>query len=167
MLYPCSILLGENSKSESLGIAYAGHAQEQDTGVKVIHIGKSTSSITRAKSLSQSGGISTYRGLIKVAQSAIDSKVLVECDALMLDEQSTSKTYPAMDILTQEVTVSHEAKVGSLSHEKLSYLAMRGFSQAAAKQFVVKGFSSPIVSKFPLEYAAELNKLLELEVIEQ
>ncbi|MCA9486631.1 SufD family Fe-S cluster assembly protein [Candidatus Woesearchaeota archaeon] len=164
MLYPASVLVGENSHSESLGIAFATKGQHQDTGAKMIHVGKNTSSIIRAKSISKDSGISSYRGLVKVNSSAKGAKVSVECDALLVDEHSVSNTYPNMDIGTDDATVAHEAKVGKISEEDIYYLMARGLSEEQAKQMIVSGFVSDVVKQLPLEYAIELNKLIELEM---
>lgn len=164
MLYPCSVLLGENSKSESLGIAFAGEGQNQDAGTKVIHIGKNTSSVIKAKSISKDGGISSYRGLVKVGQMAENATSTVECDALMVDDISLSNTFPQMEVSRQDAQVSHEARVGKIGDEEIFYLMSRGLSEQQAMQLIVNGFSAPVVKKLPLEYAVELNKLIELEM---
>jgi Fe-S cluster assembly protein SufB len=164
MLYPCSILLGDNSKSESLGIAFAGEDQDQDTGTKVIHMGKNTSSIIKAKSISKDGGISSYRGLVKVGRRAENAISSVECDALMVDEESVSNTYPTMDVERPDADVVHEATVGKIGDEEIFYLMSRGLNEEEAKQLIVRGFANEVVKKLPLEYAVELNKLIELEM---
>lgn len=164
MLYPCSVLRGRGAKSDSLGIAFAGPGQEQDTGSKVIHAAPETTSIIRAKSISAGGGISTYRGLVKVTKKAQRSKIGVECDALLMDELSVSNTYPTMDIHTHDVDIAHEATVGKIGDDEIFYLMSRGLSEEAALQMVVSGFIEPIVKALPLEYALELNKLIELEM---
>ena len=164
MLYPCSILRGENAHSESLGIAFAGSEQDQDTGSKVIHAASNTTSIIKAKSISKDGGISSYRGLVKVMPNAKNIKSNVQCDALLLDEKSVSKTFPYMKINSPTATVGHEASVSKVSEEQLFYLQSRGLSEEQATKVIVSGFISPIVKALPLEYAIELNKLIELEV---
>lgn len=164
MLYPCSVLIGENSKSESLGIAFAGKDQDQDTGSKVIHVGKNTSSVIKAKSISKDGGISSYRGLVKVSKYAENAISSVECDALMIDDKSVSNTYPQMEVDREDAQVIHEAKVGKIGEEEIFYLMSRGMTEEQAKQLVVHGFINPISKKLPLEYAIELNKLIELEM---
>jgi Fe-S cluster assembly protein SufB len=164
MLYPCSILRGEAAHSESLGIAFAGSEQDQDTGSKVIHAASNTTSIIKAKSISKDGGISSYRGLVKVTPNAKNIKSNVQCDALLLDENSVSKTYPYMKINSPTATVGHEASVSKVSDEQLFYLQSRGLSEEQAIKVIVSGFISPIVKALPLEYAIELNKLIELEV---
>ncbi|MAG60305.1 Fe-S cluster assembly protein SufB [archaeon] len=164
MLYPCSILIGENAHSESLGIAFAGNEQDQDTGSKVIHAASNTTSIIKAKSISKDGGISSYRGLVKVTPNAKNIKSNVQCDALLLDDKSVSKTFPAMSINSPTSRVGHEASVSKVSEEQLFYLQSRGLSEEQAIKVIVGGFISPIVKALPLEYAIELNKLIELEV---
>lgn len=164
MLYPCSVLLGENSHSESIGIAFSGEEQDQDTGSKVIHLGKNTSSIIKAKSISKDGGISSYRGLVTITPSAENAISTVECDALLVDERSISNTYPAMDVRRSDAQITHEAKVGKIGEAEVFYLMSRGLSEEQAKQMIVAGFASDVVKRLPLEYAAELNKLIELEM---
>jgi Fe-S cluster assembly protein SufB len=164
MLYPCSVLIGENSHSENIGIAFAGKGQDQDTGSKVIHIGKNTSSIIKAKSLSQDGGISSYRGLVNISKFAKNAISSVECDALLLDDISISNTYPQMNVESDDAEISHEAKVGRIGEEELFYLMSRGLDEEKARQLIVAGFANDVVRRLPLEYAAELNKLLELEM---
>jgi Fe-S cluster assembly protein SufB len=164
MLYPCSVLLGDRSSSDSLGVAFAGAGQDQDTGAKVIHVGKNTSSVIRAKSISKNGGISSYRGLVKVMGSARGTKSRVECDALILDEKSVSKTYPYMRVDNKQSKIEHEASVSKVSEEQLFYLTSRGLSEDQAIKMIVSGFIAPVVKALPLEYAIELNKLIELEI---
>ena len=164
MLYPCSVLRGRGARSDSLGVAFAGPGQNQDTGSKAIHAAPETKSTIRAKSISAGGGISTYRGLVKVNGNATGSKVAVECDALLIDDASISNTHPKMEIDTNEVDVAHEARVGKIGDEEIFYLQSRGLSEEQAMQMVVAGFIEPIVKALPLEYALELNKLIELEM---
>ena len=164
MLYPCSILRGEGSQSHSLGVAFAGPGQNQDTGSKVIHAAPNTTSTIRAKSISKGGGISTYRGYVSATHAAAGSKSSVNCDALLIDEGSVSNTYPSMKVTTDKVDVAHEATVGKIGEEELFYLMSRGLSQDAAMRMIVSGFVEPIVKSLPLEYAVELNKLIELEM---
>lgn len=164
MLYPCSILLGESSHSESLGIAFAGKDQDQDTGSKVIHIGANTTSVIKSKSISKDGGISSYRGLVKISKTAKGAVSSIECDALMVDDISISNTFPSMEVGRDDATVSHEARVGKIGEDEIFYLMSRGLSEAGAMQMIVNGFASPVVKKLPLEYAIELNKLIELEM---
>lgn len=164
MLYPCSVLIGKNAKSEYLGIAFAGKGQTQDTGTKVYHLAPNTTSIVQSKSISTEGGTTTYRGLIKIGKNAKNSKVSVECDALMTDSLSTSNTIPYIDVNNKDVDLAHEATVGSISDEVIFYLMSRGISEQDAKKMIVSGFIEPIVKALPLEYAVELNKLIELEM---
>ncbi len=164
MLYPCSVLVGEGASSDSLGIAFAGPGQNQDTGSKVIHAAPYTSSVIRAKSISKSGGISSYRGLVKVIKKAKHTKCSVTCDALLLDNKSTSNTYPFMKIDTNKVNIAHEATVGKIGDEEIFYLMSRGLTREQAMQMVVSGFIEPVVRSLPMEYAIELNKLIELEM---
>lgn len=164
MLYPAAILMGENSHCESLGIAFAGEGQNQDTGTKVIHIGKNTSSTLTSKSISKDGGISSYRGLVKIAKSAQNAKVSVECDALMIDNKSESNTYPQMEVFNDSAQIAHEATVGKIGDKEINYLMARGLSEEQAKQMIVSGFINPVIKQLPLEYAVELNKLIELEM---
>ena len=164
MLYPCSVLIGEGAFSESLGIAFANAGQQQDTGSKVIHAAPNTKSIIRSKSISKAGGISTYRGLVRVTENAVNSKSNVQCDALLLDDKSTSKTYPFMKIDNNHVDIGHEATVSKIGDEQLFYLMSRGLTQEQAMKTIVSGFIDPVVRALPLEYAVELNKLIELEI---
>ncbi len=164
MLYPATILRGEGAHSENLGIAFAGKGQNQDTGSKVIHAAPNTTSRIRAKSISKDGGISTYRGLVKVTKNATNVKTSIDCDALLIDEESVSNTYPTMVIENEQVDVAHEAKVGKISQEKIFYLMSRGLTEEQATQLIVAGFIEPVTKQLPLEYAVELNKLIELEM---
>ena len=164
MLYPCSILRGERAKSDSLGVAFAAKDQNQDTGSKVIHAAPNTHSVIRAKSISKSGGISTYRGLVRVNKNAKNTKCRVECDALLIDDESVSNTFPTMKIDSNKVDIAHEASVGKIGDDEIFYLMSRGLSEEQAMQMVVSGFIEPIVKALPLEYAVELNKLIELEM---
>jgi len=164
MLYPCSVLKGEYARSDSLGIAFAGPGQNQDTGSKVIHLAPNTTSTIKAKSISKAGGISTYRGYVKITKNAVNSRSSVVCDALLIDGQSVSNTYPFMKIYTNKVDLAHEATVGRIGEEQIFYLMSRGLTQEQAMQMIVSGFIEPIVKALPLEYAIELNKLIELEM---
>ncbi|MBI2546178.1 Fe-S cluster assembly protein SufB [Candidatus Woesearchaeota archaeon] len=164
MLYPCTILKGDRSRADHLSIAYAGHGQNQDTGSKVYHFGKNTTSVVKAKSISKDGGITTYRGLLKIGKGAINSKSNVQCDALILDAVSKSDTVPFIDIKEDKVSVGHEATVGKISDEQIFYLMSRGIKQEQAMQMIVCGFIEPIIKELPLEYAVELNRLIQLEM---
>ncbi len=164
MLYPCSVLQGEGSKAEHLGLAVAGEGQIQDTGAKVIHMAKNTTSTIVSKSMSSKGGITSYRGLVKVLPQATNVTTSVSCDALILDEKSISDTYPDMQIENDEVTISHEASVGKISEDELFYLMSRGIEQEEAISMIVNGFIEPIIKALPLEYAVEMNRLVEMEM---
>ncbi len=164
MLYPSSVLKGEGAKASHLGIAYAGSGQNQDTGAKVYHLAPNTSSHIRMKSISKDGGICTYRGTVKVAKGAKNSKIASACDALILDRKSSSNTIPKIDIQEESVEMSHEATVGRLSTEKIFYLMNRGLKEEEAVQMIISGFIEPVVKELPLEYAVELNKLIQLEM---
>ncbi len=164
MLYPCSVLVGEYARTESIGIAFAGHDQNQDTGTKVIHVASNTSSFIQSKSISKNGGISSYRGLVKVMPSSQNCQSRVQCDALIMDDSSCSNTYPFMKIDNPSAEISHEATVGRITDEQIFYLMSRGLTEAEATKMIVSGFIEPVVKALPLEYAVELNKLIELEV---
>lgn len=164
MLYPCSVLKGKNSKSDYIGIAYAGNGQYQDTGCKVYHLNENTSSTVLSKGISVDGGISSYRGLVQINKGAIKSKSSVRCDGLMLDNKSKAMTLPSMDVHENDVEVSHEAAVGKVGEEDLFYLMSRGLPESEAIKLIVAGFIEPVIKALPLEYALELNKLIELEI---
>jgi len=164
MLYPTSVLIGENAKSDSLGIAFAGKNQNQDAGSKVIHLASNTKSRIISKSISKDGGITTYRGLVYVDKKAINSTTSTTCDALLVGDGSVSNTYPHLKINNKEVLVSHEASVGKIGDEEIFYLMSRGLSEDEAIKLLVTGFIESIVKQLPLEYAVELNKLIALEM---
>lgn len=164
MLYPCSILKGDYAKADHLGVAFANTGQNQDTGAKVIHIGKHTSSNVISKSISKWGGISTYRGLVDIKKSAEGAVSQVECDGLILDESSVSNAIPDIVVGNSSGTVAHEASAGKINPEDLFYLQSRGISEDAAKAMIVNGFISPIVKELPLEYASEMNVLIGMEM---
>jgi Fe-S cluster assembly protein SufB len=164
MLYPSSVLLGEGARSESLGVVLAGEGQTQDTGAKVIHVAPRTSSIISSKSISKDGGVSNYRGLVKVLPGAHDVRVSVDCDALILDDASESNTYPSVKNQNNTTDIAHEARVGKIGEQEIFYLKTRGFTEEEAKRLMVNGFVEPVIKALPLEYALELNKLIELEM---
>ncbi|MBI4836155.1 MAG: Fe-S cluster assembly protein SufB [Candidatus Abawacabacteria bacterium] len=164
MLYPCSVLRGEGAHSDSLGIAFAGPGQDQDTGAKVIHVAPHTTSTIRAKSISKGGGISSYRGQVRITPGAHHAKVSVHCDALLFDKTSSSRTYPVMKVENDTAIIAHEASVGKISDDEIFYLMSRGISKEQAIQMIVSGFIDPVVRALPLEYAVELNKLIALEM---
>ena len=164
MLYPMSILKGDRSRCEFTGVTFAVAGQYLDTGCKIIHQGKQTSSTVHSKSISKNGGTAFYRGLLKVLPEATGARSTVECESLMLDNESTSDTIPIIDINNDSVDIGHEAKIGRISDEAIFYLMSRGISEDEAKAMIVRGFVEPISKELPLEYAVELNKLIELEL---
>ncbi|OIO54411.1 Fe-S cluster assembly protein SufB [Candidatus Peregrinibacteria bacterium CG1_02_54_53] len=164
MLYPCSVLTGEAASCEHLGLAMAGKNQWQDTGAKVIHLAPHTSSVVISKSVSRDGGRTVYRGLLKVAPEAKDTTASIQCDALLLDAKSSTATVPDLQIGTDDATIAHEATVGKLSEEDLFYAMSRGLSEPEAKTMIVRGFVEPIMQQIPLEYAVEMNRLIEMEM---
>ncbi len=164
MKYPCVYLVGEGAKGEILSIAFAGNGQHQDAGAKVIHAAPNTSSRITSKSISKAGGRSSYRGLVKVYPNAVKSKVSVECDALLIDEASRSDTYPTMEIDADDVRVEHEARVSKVAEEQLFYLTSRGLTEDEARLLIINGFIEPFTKELPMEYAVELNRLIELEM---
>ncbi len=163
-LYPTTVLKGDDSHSEFTGITFAGAGQNLDTGAKMIHIGKHTSSYINTKSISKGGGISTYRSSIEIAHSASQARASVSCASLMLDSQSRSDTIPAMIVNTNDADVGHEAKIGRISDEAVFYLMSRGISEEEARAMIVSGFANPVSKELPLEYAAEMNNLIKLEM---
>ena len=164
MLYPCSVLIGKNAKTDYLGIAYAGNGQFQDTGCKVYHLAENTSSKVISKGISKDGGTSSYRGLVDIKHGCKDSNSSVRCDGLMLDNKSKALTLPNMKVSENRVNVSHEAVVGKIQEEQLFYLMSRGLTEDEATKMIVLGFIEPIIKELPLEYAVELNRLIELEI---
>ena len=164
MLYPSSILRGRGARSDSLGIAFAGPGQNQDTGAKAIHAAPHTSSTIISKSISVNGGINTFRGLIHITPVAEQVNASMVCDALLIGKKSIANTIPELKIKNEEVTVSHEARVGKIGEEEIFYLQSRGLSEQEAIRLIVSGFIEPIVKALPVEYALELNKLIELEM---
>ncbi|MBI3336833.1 Fe-S cluster assembly protein SufB [Candidatus Peregrinibacteria bacterium] len=164
MLYPCSVLVGEGARCDHMAIAFANAGQWQDTGAKVLHMAPHTSSKVTSKSISKGGGVAVYRGQLKVGPMAHDCTANVECDALLLDEFSRTDTIPDIQIRNNDVTVAHEATVGKLSEEDLFYLQSRGIPLDEARAMIVNGFIEPIVRALPLEYAVEMNRLIELEM---
>lgn len=165
MKYPAVYLKGEGAHGEILSIAYAGKGQHQDAGAKIVHAAPNTTSKILSKSLSKDGGQSTYRGLIKVFKDAKNSKSNVQCDALMLDDHSTSNTLPYMELEEDRgVRVHHEATVSQVDDDMLFYLTSRGISEDDAKGMVINGFIEPFTRELPMEYAVELNRLIQLEM---
>ncbi|MDD5025949.1 MAG: Fe-S cluster assembly protein SufB [Candidatus Peribacteraceae bacterium] len=164
MLYPCSILRGEGARCDHFGLAFADGNQWQDVGAKVFHLAPKTSSTVISKSVSVRGGTTVYRGKIEVAPQARDSMASVRCEALLLDAHSHAETVPDIRVRNVTATVSHEAKVGKLSEDDLFYLTSRGLPEEQAQAMIVNGFLEPIVRLLPLEYAVEMNRLIELEM---
>lgn len=164
MLYPCSILQWDRSKSDQIGVVVAGAGQNQDSGSKVIHIGKNTSSTIISKSISKDGGISTYRGIVEILASAEWAVNSTECDALLMDDISISTTIPHINVARGDAVVAHEASAGKVDETQLFYMMSRGLPEEKAMGMIVNGFISPVVKKLPLEYAAELNRLVEMEM---
>lgn len=164
MKYPSCYLVGDRARGELLSVAYAGHGQHQDAGAKMVHIAPNTTSLIVAKSVSANGGRTSYRGLVSVIPAATNAKSRVECDALILDEASSSDTYPVMKIENSDANIEHEATVSKIGEEKIFYLMSRGLTEAQAMSLIVSGFIEPIVKQLPLEYAVELNRLIELEM---
>ena len=163
-LYPTSVLRGDGSHAEFTGVTFAGRGQNLDTGAKMIHIGRNTSSFIDTKSICKSGGVSTYRSSVEIRKSAEGSKASVNCGSLMLDSISRSDTVPAIDVRTRRADVGHEAKIGRISDEAVFYLMSRGISESEARAMIVSGFASPVSKELPLEYAAEMNNLIKLEM---
>ena len=164
MKYPSVYLVGRKSHGEILSIAVAGTGQHQDAGGKVVHLAPETTSQIISKSISRGGGRTSYRGLVQIIKGATNSKSKVVCDALLLDETSRSDTYPTMTIDEQDVTIEHEATVSKIGDEQLFYLLSRGIGKAQAESMIVNGFIEPIVKELPLEYAVELNRLIQLQM---
>ncbi len=164
MKYPSCYLLGPRAHGEILSMAFAGAGQHQDAGGKVIHVAPNTSSKITSKSISKAGGRASYRGLLKVYKEAGGSRSNVVCDALLLDDQSRSDTYPYIEIDAEDVTIGHEASVSKVGEEQLFYLMSRGLSQEAATTMVVSGFIEPLVKELPMEYAIEMNRLIQLQM---
>src|SRR5256884_2400659 len=164
MKYPAIWLMGEGAHGEVLSIAFAGNGQHQDAGGKCVHVAPNTSSVITSKSISKNGGRAGYRGLLEVAKGARGSKSKVVCDALILDDESRSDTYPYMKIDENEVDIGHEATVSKIGEEQLFYLMSRGLSEPEASALIVSGFVEPITKELPLEYAVEMNRLIQLQM---
>jgi len=164
MKYPSCYLVGEGARGEILSMAFAGEKQHQDTGGKVIHVAPRTTSKITSKSISRGGGRASYRGLLKIYNGAVGSKSNVVCDALLLDDRSRSDTYPSIEIDENDSSVGHEASVSRVGEEQLFYLMSRGLSQEAAISLVVSGFIEPLVRELPMEYAVEMNRLIQLQM---
>jgi Fe-S cluster assembly protein SufB len=164
MKYPAVHMLGKGARGEILSIAFAGKGQHQDAGGKVVHSAPYTSSRIISKSISKNGGRASYRGLLRVDRGAHGSKSNVVCDALILDERSRSDTYPYIEIDEDDIKIGHEASVSKIGEEQLFYLMSRGLSEAEASTLIVSGFIEPLVKELPMEYAVEMNKLIQLQM---
>jgi Fe-S cluster assembly protein SufB len=164
MKYPACYLMGKGAHGEILSMAFAGSGQHQDTGGKMIHFAPHTSSKITSKSISKGGGRTSYRGMVKVYPEAEGVKSNVVCDALLLDPQSRSDTYPTMEIGNEEVSIGHEASVSKVGEEQLFYLMSRGLNEAEATLMVVSGFIEPLVKELPMEYAVEMNRLIQIQM---
>ncbi|MEZ0382125.1 Fe-S cluster assembly protein SufB [Mycobacterium sp. pW045] len=164
MKYPAVWMTGEHAKGEVLSVAFAGEDQHQDTGAKMLHLAPHTSSNIVSKSVARGGGRSSYRGLVGIHKGAHGAKSSVKCDALLVDDVSRSDTYPYVDIREDDVTVGHEATVSKVSENQLFYLMSRGLTEDEAMAMVVRGFVEPIAKELPMEYALELNKLIQLQM---
>ncbi|TQJ50936.1 Fe-S cluster assembly protein SufB [Phycicoccus sp. SLBN-51] len=164
MKYPAVFLLGEHAKGETLSIAFAGEGQHQDAGSKMVHAAPNTSSTIVSKSVARGGGRTSYRGLVQIMEGAHGSKSSVVCDALLVDNISRSDTYPYVDIREDDVKMGHEATVSKVSEDQLFYLMSRGLTEEEAMAMIVRGFVEPIARELPMEYALELNRLIELQM---
>ena len=163
-LYPMSVLNGEGARSEFTSVTFAGHGQNLDTGCKAVHNAPNTSSYVNTRSISKSGGISTFRSSVVINKNAKGSKSSTSCQSLMLDDISRSDTIPAMDVRTSQADVGHEAKIGRISDEAIFYMMSRGISEEDARAMIVTGFASNVGKELPLEYAVEMNNLIQLEM---
>jgi len=164
MKYPSCYLMGPGAHGEILSMAFAGKGQHQDTGGKIIHFAPHTSSKIVSKSISKDGGRASYRGLLKVHKGKGDVRSNVVCDALLLDEHSRSDTYPYIEIDDQDVDIGHEASVSKVGEQQLFYLKSRGLSEEQATSMIVSGFIEPLVKELPMEYAIEMNRLIQLQM---
>ena len=164
MKYPSVLLKGEGAHAEVISVAYAGKGQHQDTGAKVHHLAPNTTSNILSKSISKNGGRSSYRGMLQVTPKAHGCRSKIVCDALMLDSESESDTYPTMEVGNSSADLEHEASVSKVSNDQLFYLMSRGHNEAEAMGMIVNGFFEPFTRELPMEYAVELNRLLELEM---
>lgn len=164
-LYPCSVLHGENARCEFTGVTFASRGQDLDTGASVIMMAPHTSANINTRTISKSGGAATYRSAVKVTKAAQGAKCMVNCESLLLDDESRSDTLPVMDIETDDVEIGHEAKVGRISDEAVFYLTSRGIDEEEAQAMIVRGFVEPVAKSLPLEYAVEMNNLINLELV--
>jgi Fe-S cluster assembly protein SufB len=166
MLYPGSFLIGEGARADHLNVGVASGDVWKDTGAKVVHLAPNTNSNILAKSISKDGGIMGYRGLVRMGHNSQGSKARVQCDGLMMDDRSRSDTWPDIQIQNPHVTVAHEAVVGKISDEQLFYLQSRGLTEEEAAAMIVNGFIEPVTKELPMEYAVELNRLIQLEMVD-
>ena len=164
MKYPAVWMTGEHAKGETLSIAFAGEGQHQDAGAKMVHAAPNTSSTIVSKSVARGGGRTSYRGLVQILEGAHNSKSTVRCDALLVDDISRSDTYPYVDVREDDVSMGHEATVSKISADQLFYLMSRGMTEDEAMAMIVRGFIEPIARELPMEYALELNRLIELQM---
>ncbi|WP_283132883.1 Fe-S cluster assembly protein SufB [Rhizohabitans arisaemae] len=164
MKYPAVYLMGEHAKGETLSVAFAGEGQHQDAGAKMVHLAPKTSSTIVSKSVARGGGRTSYRGLVQIEEGAAGSASTVKCDALLVDQISRSDTYPYVDVREDDVSMGHEATVSKVSEEQLFYLMSRGLNEDEAMAMIVRGFVEPIARELPMEYALELNRLIELQM---
>ncbi len=164
MKYPAVWMVGEHAKGETLSIAFAGEGQHQDAGSKMVHAAPNTSSTIVSKSVARGGGRTSYRGLVQINEDAHGSRSTVKCDALLVDDISRSDTYPYVDVRTDDVSMGHEATVSKVSADQLFYLMSRGLTEDEAMAMIVRGFVEPIARELPMEYALELNRLIELQM---
>jgi Fe-S cluster assembly protein SufB len=164
MKYPAVYMVGEHAKGETLSVAFAGEGQHQDAGAKMVHQAPNTSSTIISKSVARAGGRTSYRGLVQVAEGASRSASTVKCDALLVDTVSRSDTYPYVDVREDDVSMGHEATVSKVSEDQLFYLMSRGLNEDEAMAMIVRGFVEPIARELPMEYALELNRLIELQM---
>ncbi|MEV0622182.1 Fe-S cluster assembly protein SufB [Nonomuraea sp. NPDC050404] len=164
MKYPAVYLMGEHAKGETLSVAFAGEGQHQDAGSKMVHLAPNTSSTVISKSVARGGGRTSYRGLVQIDEGAHGSASTVKCDALLVDQISRSDTYPYVDVREDDVSMGHEATVSKVSEDQLFYLMSRGLDEDEAMAMIVRGFVEPIARELPMEYALELNRLIELQM---
>ncbi|MGV9307364.1 MULTISPECIES: Fe-S cluster assembly protein SufB [unclassified Nonomuraea] len=164
MKYPAVYLMGEHAKGETLSVAFAGEGQHQDAGSKMVHLAPNTSSSVISKSVARGGGRTSYRGLVQIEEGAHGSASTVKCDALLVDQISRSDTYPYVDVREDDVSMGHEATVSKVSEDQLFYLMSRGLDEDEAMAMIVRGFVEPIARELPMEYALELNRLIELQM---
>jgi Fe-S cluster assembly protein SufB len=164
MKYPAVWLMGEHAKGETLSVAFAGEGQHQDAGAKMVHAAPNTSSTIVSKSVARGGGRTSYRGLVQILEGASNAKSSVKCDALLVDDISRSDTYPYVDVREDDVSMGHEATVSKISVDQLFYLMSRGLTEDEAMAMIVRGFVEPIARELPMEYALELNRLIELQM---